>query len=381
MSAGKYVRAPSVESDGYSEELGEADKVYMDDIVSDNIGATEEVECQEWEKNNMDYRPMAGKPRESEVGWRYSTQPPIAAQTGNASSSGSRLDNAPHFPKNVPTNKLCEEWHRFLGKFEIAASLSNINDPAQLAKHLFMCMGDELQDIVSYANLRPGLNDPRCYQAMIDNINTHLRRLTDPVTEHEAFGRMTQGKDETIINFHARLKSKVRLCEYSQQDEDRFVYTQLLKGMRERKLAEDARIYGHGIDLIVKAAARKEAFTLEIPNNTECEPQVLAVTRKSIRGIQPNRKRSGDSEYPGQRKMQRYVGNRNQGRRFRCWRCNSATHTQDICSARNKKCFNCGIIGHIATTCRRKTIRNIHAKEEKDNAPSGWMDDENQNQV
>lgn len=378
MSAGSFVRAPPVEAMSHSEESDEQEVDYLDNMESGFVGATEEVEYQECGGNDEGNRSTMEKPS----GWRYSAQPSGHMQVANSTCGGTRLDNAPHFPKNVPTNRLWEEWYRFLGKFEIAASLSNVTEPAQLAKHLFMCMGDELQDIVSFAKLKPGWNDPGCYQAMVDNINLHLRKLTDPVTVHETFSRMTQGKDETILSFHARLKSKVRLCEYSDQDEDRFVHTQLLKGMRDRKLAEDGRIYGHGIDLIVKAAARKEAFTVATfgHNSLENGPEVHAVSRKPPQENQPFRKRSGNTGFFRQEK-QRYVGNRYQGRRFRCWRCDSSEHTHKYCPARNRKCLECGKVGHFESTCRRKRIRNIHTKEEKGDAPSGWTDDENQSQV
>lgn len=375
MSAGKYVRAPSVDSEEQNEQ-------YFDDVEIENIGATEEVEFQEVD-NNKDDLGTEEKNRELQTGWRFSAPPANSMQADNCVHAATRLENAPRFPKNVPTNRLLQEWNRFLEKFEIAASLSNINNPAQMAKHLFMCMGDDLQDIVCVAKLRPSLNDPRCYRAMVNNINAYLRKLTDPVTEHENFSRLSQGKDETIVNFHARLKSKAKLCEYGEQHEDRFVYAQLLMGMRDRKLAEDAKIYGHDIDVVVKAAARKESITSDIiPHyNTESGPEVLAVSRSSTQGNRPFRKRSGNAMLSTQRKLQRYVGKRNQGRRSRCWRCNSSTHTHDVCSAKDKKCFGCGIIGHYASACRRKGIRTIQAKEEKRNAPSGWTDDENQNEV
>ncbi|XP_053686436.1 uncharacterized protein LOC128735975 [Sabethes cyaneus] len=252
--------APSVsasDSDGPSEA-----EEYLDDIESGVVGATEEVRSEECEASDKPDQTLMKKPSDSELGWRYSAQPPALSQVGSHGIGGSCLDNAPHFPKNVPINRMLEEWYRFLGKFEIASSLSNINNPAQLAKHLFMCMGDELQDIVSIAKLRPGLNNPQCYQVMIDNIGAHLRKLTDPITEHQTYVKMTQGKDETIISFLTRLKSNVRSWQYSEQDEDRFMCTQLITGMRDRKLAEDARLYGYEIDVVVKAAARKEAFTM-----------------------------------------------------------------------------------------------------------------------
>nr|XP_029721537.1 uncharacterized protein LOC115262791 [Aedes albopictus] len=381
MSAGRYVRAPSVDSVNHYEELEDE---YLDDIDSGTVGATEEVEFQEFDDTvNKDDLPMKGKAREPEIGWHYTEAQPTSMQLGNCSYAGGRLDNPPQFPKNVPTSRLQEEWNRFLQKFEIAASLSKISDPAQLAKHLFMCMGDQLQDIVCIAKLRPGLNDPRCYRTMVDNINAHLRKLTDPITEHEMFSRMSQGQDETLDGFLVRLKSKVRLCEYSDQDEDRFVYTQLLKGMRDKRLAEDARIYGYDISVIIKAAARKEAFTLNtMPNiNSEIGTEVLAVSRKPDQGTRSFRKRTGNPVLPPRPgKMQRYGENRNAGRRFRCWRCNSSAHTHDACLAKDKKCFGCGKIGHFASACRRKGIRSIQTKEEKRDTPSGWTDDENQSE-
>lgn len=129
-------------------------------------------------------------------------------------------------------------------------------------------MGDELKSIVRAAKLRPSSDDDNCYDNCYDNfitnIDRYLKSMTDPAAEHEAFSNMHQEDGESAIHFHARLTEKVRLCGYSPSDQDRFVLTQLLRGLRNQELKRAARTCGHESNLIVQSATRAEAFQAEI---------------------------------------------------------------------------------------------------------------------
>lgn len=153
----------------------------------------------------------------------------LSLQT-NDNAPSARWDQMKPFPKNIPANKMWEEWTKYIENFEIAASLSNATDPVRLCKLLFYSMGDELQGIVRAAKLKSNLNDEHCYKIFIKNIEEHLLSLTDTSAEHEAFSRMQQERGETAVNFHARLTDKARLCRYNPSDQGKFIRTQLLKG-------------------------------------------------------------------------------------------------------------------------------------------------------
>lgn len=86
--------------------------------------------------------------------------PVLPSPTRSASgTSGAviRWDNIKPFPKNVPATKMWEAWTRFHEDFEMAASLSNLNDPRRRVEYLLLSMGDELKSIVRAAKLRPSV--------------------------------------------------------------------------------------------------------------------------------------------------------------------------------------------------------------------------------
>lgn len=166
---------------------------------------------------------------DAEESWSRSRNHPSLPTIGNAPSI--RWDQIKPFPKNLPANKMWEEWTKYIENFEIAASLSNATDPVRRTQLLYLSMGEEMQGIVRAANLKPNLNDMHCFTIFVKNIEDHLRSLTDTAAEHEAFSSMQQERGETAINFHARLMEKVRLCRYSTNDQERFVRAQLIKGM------------------------------------------------------------------------------------------------------------------------------------------------------
>lgn len=74
-----------------------------------------------------------------------------------------RWDNIQPFPPGIPANRMWEEWNKYIENFEIAALLSNANEPGRRTQLLFLPMGPDLQEIVRAAKLRPSLTDINCY--------------------------------------------------------------------------------------------------------------------------------------------------------------------------------------------------------------------------
>lgn len=297
-----------------------------------------------------------------------------------------RWDTFKPFPAGIPANKMWEEWNRYIENFEIASSLSNANDPIRKSQLLFFSIGDELQSIIRAAKLRPSLSDANCYNAFVANITNHFQSMTDAAAEHEAFSNMKQEKGESAIAFHARLTAKVRLCGYSPTDQDRFVRSQLLKGLRNKELVRTARTYGQDTNTIVQAATRDEAYEAEIadqPAAHRTEPYAInRIYRRQSRQL-PERSRQREQPYEraplGKRtssdasveasKSKRFRSNQQaprrdlqeRGRRTRCRRCDGYPHSNFPCPALNRNCNSCGERGHYAAACRKAHVRRLHA--------------------
>lgn len=299
------------------------------------------------------------------------------SSSGDIALPSIRWDNIKPFPSGVPANKMWEEWNRYIENFEIAASLSNANDPVRRTQLLFLSIGDELQNIVRAAKLKPSLNDAGCYRNFVDNIRKHFQSMTDSAAEHEAFSNMRQDRSESAIAFHARLTAKVRLCGYSSTDQDRFVRAQLLKGLRNRELVKAARTYGHDTNYIVQAATRDEAYEAETAIQASSQPfEQYAINRVQRQSPRQPSYRESSSKRPRPGRMvdrtesKRFRNNQQaprrdlqeRGRRARCRRCNGLPHSNYPCPALNRNCNSCGERGHYAAACRQSRIRHLQIK-------------------
>lgn len=254
-----------------------------------------------------------------------------------------------------------EEWTKYIENFEIAASLSNATNPVRRSQLLFLSMGEELQGIVRAAKLRPNLNNQNCYMDFIKNIEEHLRSMTDTAAEHEAFSSMQQGKGEAVVNFHARLMEKVRLCRYSPCDQERFVRAQLLKGMANRELARTARTFGHATNFIVQSATRDEAYQLETGQARYTHDETVNHVRGSSRDTPFKCRARSGFHGEGPRRKQARFDKHHSSRRELCSRCNRWAHRNQPCPALKLKCNKCGKFGHFAAVCRDNRVRAIEA--------------------
>lgn len=269
-----------------------------------------------------------------------------------------------------------EQWNRFIDRFEIAASLSNICDPVKRSQILFLSMGEKLQRITRAARLRPSLEEPSCYAFFVRNIEGYLRSMVDVTAEHEAFTNLKQEANEPVMDFHSRLMEKVRLCDYSSADQERFVRAQLLKGMRNKELVKSARTFGYDTLFIVQSATREEAFMDE---SAQTEPsQALALTRNRPRtsGVARHWKQTNESTADRWTRPRRRETdekrNRGLGRRSRCSKCDRLFHKFGSCPAVNSNCNKCGLRGHFAVVCRKKDANQLQVER---NHEAEWESD------
>lgn len=299
--------------------------------------------------------------------------PAALAGVSDPCSSSIRWDNIKPFPNGVPANKMWGEWNRYIENFEIAATLNNANDPVRRCQLLFLSVGEEFQGIIRAAKLRPELNDANCYRVFVSNIKSYLQTMTDSAAEHEAFSNMRQETSESAIAFHARLMEKVRLCEYSPADQDRFVRSQLLKGLRNKELVKAARTYGYDTQYIVQAATRDASYQAETAVSESSDVYAVYRGRLESNGRRSQkRSRPGDWNRPTTAKRPREEhsfrrDSRDRVRSNRCPRCNQYSHKNFPCPALRRKCNSCHEFGHYAAVCRNTNIQQLRVM--KDESP------------
>ncbi|XP_062707864.1 uncharacterized protein K02A2.6-like isoform X2 [Aedes albopictus] len=389
---GKYVRAPSISSDDDTDELASAEGIsglYVRACPGPII-----EERQSEESRNLDapdnQLELANKLKELEsviqvLRNRNDSHPgnsstvlasaPRGSSDITATEGNIRWDSITPFPKNVPASKMWEAWMCFIEDFELASSLSNVKNPKRRVELLLLSMGEELKGVVRAAKLRPDPDSDNCYEIFKNNIDRYLKSMTDPAAEHESFLNMRQEDGESAVNFHARLSRKVQLCGYSPDDQDRFVRTQLLRGLRNQELKKAARMYGHDSNFIVQSATRAEGFQAEVtPSATESS--TFIVSAGQYRGSQDRFKRKAEQqEKRFGNSSKRFRPNRTVAdggrahprvemtRRNRCPRCFRSSHMGSECPAKWRNCNSCGAVGHFAVACRGHRVNVVKDEE------------------
>ncbi|XP_055604150.1 uncharacterized protein K02A2.6-like [Uranotaenia lowii] len=293
---------------------------------------------------------------------RVQNIPEETSSVASKVSNSIRWDHVRRFPDNVPANRMWESWCRFYQNFEMAASLGNANSPKQRAQLLYISLSEQLQGIVNAFYLMPNLADPSCYDEFVKNIERHLLSMTDTSAEHDSFQSMRQGIDESVVTFHSRLVEKVRLCGYSIEDQQKFVRTQLLKGITNREVAKFARISGSDVNFIVQSATREEAANLDAgPSNS-----AFAIDRRnnppSRQPLKRSRRYQEGSRNSAPRNFSRYNETSEPSQRSRCSNCNNVNHRFGVCPAFGAICKRCGKKNHYARCCpdrRPSTIKSI----------------------
>ncbi|XP_062710846.1 uncharacterized protein LOC134288930 [Aedes albopictus] len=362
QEAGRYVRAPvlSNEECGYDIDEGNYRYEATAEINKENELLKEQLAKMKRTVEEITSRNNRSRDRDvvrndAEESWTCSRSYPSSQPLENTPNI--RWDQMKPFPKNIPANKMWEEWTKYIENFEIAALLSNAVDPVRRSQLLFLSMGEEMQGIVRAAKLRPNLHDSDCYALFVKNIEHHLRSMTDTAAEHEAFSCMQQERGETVVNYHARVMEKVRLCRYSPSDQERFVRAQLLKGMSNRELAKTARTFGHETNFIVQSATRDESYRAEPAQAGTTYDSVLnqVFNRAPFRASMKRYGSYGKFSEP-RNKQGRFENRTVNSRQEYCPRCNKWMHKNRPCPALKLKCHECGTFGHFAVVCRKKRV-------------------------
>lgn len=391
--AGRYVRLPdhqnvdgeedarsevdSITMSGSTESSPETEQVFQDTVYQHPEESSSDIRIGRIERAIADLAQiMIEKEQESKKQKAGAIAPGSCLANENIQPGVGtiRIGQLRPFPRDIPSNRLWEEWRKYLETFEISMSLQQVNEPNMLAKGLYLAVGDYLQGILRTANLRPIENGPSCYENFVKSVDAYLRSMTDPVLEHDSFLAMEQEVGESAVSFNARLVDRARLGDYGPVAEERVVLSQLMKGLRDKDIAKTAKMYDHDAKFIVRAATRSEA--LEPQPGSSGTGSVHAVNRD--RDTQQARKRTftqGNNGTSAERdnsfrssmdrgsndagrhrgKKQRRFGHE---KKNKCSRCNHWIHdNRDDCPALKAKCYECGAMGHFAITCRKKGER------------------------
>jgi len=311
-----------------------------------------------------------------------------------------------------PRAKRGVEWKEYLEDYQTYASATGINNSVRKRDLLLTIGGVELRRLArtlpvaprgerqaaAAANGQPAV----AFRAAEDEFTGLVRALNDYFLPHtnkemnrDHFRQSRQSKQETTDQFYARLCALATGCEY--QDQEGEIKTQLIQGIKSRKLREMALQKPNlSLDQLLERARAFEAVHHHLNDADGKAEKSESVNR--VRGEKWFRQQHGNQQQPHQSKgrqqqhqyqnkqqhqnqntrgpidTSRFRGGRHQtshqhnyqtDRRNRqhqhndqsrakmCNNCGGCFHPEgrEACPAFNKICDACNKVGHFARVC------------------------------
>lgn len=267
---------------------------------------------------------------------------------------------------DIPVAEKYEKWLDWKSSFDVALSVCDAR-PTQMQKVglLFTSVGPETQRTIRLLGLPPMHTGVelcgREYEELSRGLNAFFRGMVDESIDYNRFHGAKQEQGEAIHKYTLRLRG-LATCINVTPSSFGFRH-QLLKGMRDRNLAEKAADDNIPLGELIQIAARKEQR--EMTDNVKktemwqpvgsMQPIVATVNSNTREKGSRNLKRPANKwrdEEPGAKgKPCRYCGGRpHQGKKS--------------CPAYGKNCLECGIPNHFAKVCektKKKQINNVEA--------------------
>lgn len=250
-------------------------------------------------------------------------------------------------------------WRTWLADFKTFLTASNITNKTRQRALLLYQAGPRIREIFRQFP-DPGEDDDvaKAEQLLTDYFEPQKNRLY----EVYKFRQATQGESETIDQYHTRLRSLSKNCEFS--DVDFEIMVQIVTGGKSSRVRKQAlRDPKYSLKDLLLDGRREEmskAQAADIEGNLHAE--ALHTFTKPVGKYTKTEKRDK-----------------------KCYNCGGDyPHVDKPCPARNKTCAKCGKYNHFASQCRssfssqksaktRQTVRPV----KKENETSSDADSEN----
>lgn len=242
----------------------------------------------------------------------------------------------------LPSNPNDGDWKFFQRQFTNYLQLAEVEDNKRLLI-LQNSLGRDGLDIFY------GLPEPKeTYDEVIQRFNEHFTGRVSILLRRKAFYTSAQGTSESATDFACRLRRLAGDCGFNETAtilRDIFVIGIRNDVIGERLLMEDAATL-----TFEGAIARAEAAERAMDDRKHMASNVSinSLSQKTVfKDDRPQSKHLLSAT--------KNISSKN------CYRCGSSAHlgNHPQCPAREKKCRNCAKIGHFASVCKSKAVRNI----------------------
>lgn len=288
------------------------------------------------------------------------------------------------FDGSLPTHKRKAEWVRFRDQFERIVSCKAAVDSGTKLTGMKIFAGDNLLNIIEMQEKLVAERANDIYEATISALNTYFNQTCDTTKERMIFREMHMNPTEPFVDWVLRLELQAKFCEFGEdQRKEEFVQALVRRSVPviAQKLYEMSHIwdndmaqiisYGKHLDYIRSEA--KEAID-KVENDKDSIGQMEGTGGKSeykvVNALHARKRGSFSGRFePYKWNESRRFSSRPRGENRQsspgrehgssCSKC-GRTHAAKGCKAYKVKCFNCGILGHFATFCRKPRMLKEH---------------------
>ena len=232
-------------------------------------------------------------------------------------ATASNISPMPQFqPKSDPTNTGAR-WTGWLERFETYLIAADVTDDARKRALLLYQAGSEVYEIFKTL---PDTGESNNYTKAKDALTKHFEPAKNPIFEIYNFREAKQRADETLDEFHTRLRTLAKYCQF--HDTDFEIKMQIVCNGKSNRLR--------------RKALRDSEYNLA---DMLIDGRKTEVSSAQAMGIEENFQDLQIKE----------ISTKNA-----CYKCGlSFPHINKPCPARQANCSHCGVKGHFAKMCRK----------------------------
>ena len=253
------------------------------------------------------------------------------------------LPSMPQFDPHADYSSLATRWDQWLKRFHIYLRAGKITDKTQQRALLLYMAGPQVQEI--FETLTDTGNDED-FKTAVDKLTAYFMPKKSLEYEIYVFRKSRQAADETLDQYHTRLRKLATTCEFG--DVDREIKTQIIqscistrlrrKALRDSTLTLNALLAeGRSIEVSENQAKGIErslaAIHLDATSSTEIDHSLNVMRQQQQQ--QPYARRGSSSR--------------------KCYYCGfDYPHKNNSCPAKGKECSLCHKMNHFAKVCKSR---------------------------
>ncbi|XP_065058439.1 uncharacterized protein LOC135686182 [Rhopilema esculentum] len=222
---------------------------------------------------------------------------------------------------------LATRWNDWLGDFEMFLVASGITDNTRKRALLLYQAGPRVREIFKNLTDAGEADD-------FDSAKAKLTEYFEPQKNRRyevyRFRQATQAQQETLDQFHTRLRTMAHMCEF--HDVEFEIEEQIIIGGTSSKIRKRA-LRDPNFDL--------KAMLLEGRRDEQSTLQVKEIESKDKNFAEANKLTTRHTQGP-----------------LKCFSCGGSYPHTGTCPAKGRECKMCNKQGHFANVCREKTSGN-----------------------